>query len=123
MYISISIHALREEGDTRQSIIFCGSLTFLSTPSVRRATAGTVHAHFFCHISIHALREEGDECIGLDQIDRRISIHALREEGDMRDVVERYNEAQFLSTPSVRRATTRAPADRAHALDFYPRPP
>ena len=58
---SISIHALREEGD----------------PSIG-VTQG-----FFVKISIHALREEGD----LDAIyhalhDKEISIHALREEGD-----------------------------------------
>ena len=56
----ISIHALREEGDTRQSIIFCGSLTFLSTPSARRATQLTDLLPKSVAISIHALREEGD---------------------------------------------------------------
>ena len=57
---SISIHALREEGD---GCIVASAVTahiFLSTPSARRATC-----HYFCclqcnSISIHALREEGD---------------------------------------------------------------
>ena len=56
----ISIHALREEGDSTVHGCCRGELTFLSTPSARRAT--------WCHkinptlfrISIHALREEGD---------------------------------------------------------------
>ena len=82
----------------------------------------------FC-ISIHALREEGDRrcaaacgdagnfyprpprggrpfCIKPACRVWRISIHALREEGDpgCHDHCERY--AEFLSTPSARRATT-----------------
>ena len=36
---SISIHALREEGDPATSASPCSSKKFLSTPSVRRATA------------------------------------------------------------------------------------
>mgnify|MGYP000637820646 CR=1 FL=1 len=57
---TISIHALREEGDLSASYYYT-----------------------FSKISIHALREEGDD----HDIDRiaasgEISIHALREEGD-----------------------------------------
>ena len=57
----ISIHALREEGDT----------------------AFRLCSHDGQDISIHALREEGD--IQLNPIikSKIISIHALREEGDM----------------------------------------
>ncbi len=36
--VRISIHALREEGDSRLSMMRCTSLLFLSTPSARRAT-------------------------------------------------------------------------------------
>ncbi len=36
---------------------------FLSTPSVRRATHCFAHVACFCVISIHALREEGDGLI------------------------------------------------------------
>ena len=58
--ILISIHALREEGDSK----------------LRWKSVGTA-------ISIHALREEGDILHGVvDLLKRRISIHALREEGD-----------------------------------------
>ena len=56
----ISIHALREEGDTRGSVAIIKAQKFQSTPSARRATVavpGLVHAVV---ISIHALREEGD---------------------------------------------------------------
>ncbi len=56
---------------------------FLSTPSVRRATAGISISPGGDGISIHALREEGDY-LGNDTDYKRwaISIHALREEGD-----------------------------------------
>ena len=102
---SISIHALREEGDL---IRFAdGEITtlFLSTPSARRATAvrffgffgqpiflstpsarrATRLAVLFVHpkeISIHALREEGDDDVNTQVGNIAISIHALREEGD-----------------------------------------
>ena len=102
---TISIHALREEGDAD---IF------------QRGLAGV--------ISIHALREEGDvelHIIATDPED--ISIHALREEGDGRPGCLLPKEKHFyprpprggrpmyrssansfelfLSTPSARRAT------------------
>ena len=105
MFFTISIHALREEGDplTAESKLHtayfyprpprggrrqCGTLgaiggIFLSTPSARRATgADQWHQRQHC-ISIHALREEGDA---------RCSAWAERPDG-------------FLSTPSARRAT------------------
>ena len=56
----ISIHALREEGDWRETRQAVADAEFLSTPSARRATIG-FPAFFRCtSISIHALREEGD---------------------------------------------------------------
>ena len=141
----ISIHALREEGDV-----------VLDLP-----------AHIPVVISIHALREEGDgDLLPVGRV-RVISIHALREEGDelrhraagsvlhfyprpprggrpLEKLIKR-GLIQFLSTPSARRATVLATADRRcrnisiHALreegdltargsitpgiNFYPRPP
>ena len=60
---TISIHALREEGDRRRECC-------------RRCT----------DISIHALREEGDcELMRSNLISISISIHALREEGDAKE--------------------------------------
>ena len=58
-------------------------ITFLSTPSARRATEVCGADRRICEISIHALREEGD--VRRDRHGRHgimISIHALREEGD-----------------------------------------
>ena len=56
---SISIHALRVEGD----VCPCGF-------------------YKVCFISIHALRVEGDATLEHEEFIRQISIHALRVEGD-----------------------------------------
>ena len=79
----ISIHALREEGDVCAIYDISELISFLSTPSARRATERSGPQEAQEAISIHALREEGDprrqhrRPAGL-----KISIHALREEGD-----------------------------------------
>ena len=139
----ISIHALREEGDSRR----CGSTS----------TSGS--------ISIHALREEGDATSSTATTARSnfyprpprggrpwsmtsststsnfyprpprggrpviepffedgfvISIHALREEGDASRASSFRRSGQFLSTPSARRATTgllRRP--RGHPISIH----
>ena len=57
---SISIHALREEGDSVYFQTVPSSSTFLSTPSARRATRPEWCEKILSGISIHALREEGD---------------------------------------------------------------
>ena len=80
----ISIHALREEGDIQFSNL-------------------GVH---LVGISIHALREEGDARHLGAAFALRISIHALREEGDPARISFLPRPPRFLSTPSVRRATT-----------------
>ena len=104
--LHISIHALREEGDSAVQEFVIGRenfyprpprggrrdladafpqiMEFLSTPSARRATGRRDHA---------------------DQWLRDISIHALREEGDGLIVLAKGVAGQFLSTPSARRAT------------------
>ena len=56
----ISIHALREEGDTCRDQYDELQRLFLSTPSARRATSTSRRAAQPQPISIHALREEGD---------------------------------------------------------------
>ena len=78
----ISIHALREEGDKPPCAPALMLLQFLSTPSARRATAPMCRSRPCAPISIHALREEGDEETRLAALRDGISIHALREEGD-----------------------------------------
>ena len=97
----ISIHALREEGDSRSRRLSGRSLP----------------------ISIHALREEGDRGAGRVQPRCQISIHALREEGDAECPIYYWYKEEFLSTPSARRATRRASVSSCKASNFYPRPP
>ena len=105
---TISIHALREEGDMvmpdaaytddeyfyprpprggrlHGHLLFLHTKSFLSTPSARRATSSCSCA-----------------CRVVD-----ISIHALREEGDFSSVQFFFDQFVFLSTPSARRATRR----------------
>ena len=103
----ISIHALREEGDTRSR--WSSGIRPISIHALREegdSDERTVHRRFD-PISIHALREEGDEMLpflepvatnfyprpprGGRQVTSHkkirgsgISIHALREEGDDR---------------------------------------
>ena len=74
-------------------------------------------------ISIHALREEGDLCTNFSIRNSKISIHALREEGDAWRCLPYTPQAQFLSTPSARRATRVDCVDLVAVPDFYPRPP
>ena len=57
---TISIHALREEGDLSSTGMSPYGMQFLSTPSVRRATMYCFRSVAPDSISIHALREEGD---------------------------------------------------------------
>ena len=79
----ISIHALREEGDTWQS------------------APGGVAAYFYPRPP-----RGGRPTILLDNCnDVGISIHALREEGDLGNVAHSALQKLFLSTPSARRAT------------------
>ena len=123
----ISIHALREEGDTQGLHLRQGLILFLSTPSARRATVGLavlgVSLLFLSTPSARRATQTG----GTAGPPGQISIHALREEGDrvrkLRPSVFSYfyprpprggrpYNAQntpaarlFLSTPSARRAT------------------
>ena len=126
--MSISIHALREEGDVGTAQSGEHLLDFYPRPPRGGRPEGFGHLEIFKGISIHALREEGDSgqvpsCVhhpisihalreeGDDQGQNPsftpllISIHALREEGDPFSGLVRGRTRQFLSTPSARRAT------------------
>ena len=116
---TISIHALREEGDGffasleypvpyfyprpprggRPKEDNCGiiQLKFLSTPSARRATSNNAAMSYNSAISIHALREEGDQMfqLGIPK------------------------ECEFLSTPSARRATAKTETKSLFSYKLY----
>ncbi len=96
---TISIHALREEGDLRKRKDWSTRM-----------------------ISIHALREEGDYVILVLCISLKISIHALREEGDPR--LHRRGGLPCNFYPRPPRGGRPAPLVRSAQLGyFYPRPP
>ena len=124
----ISIHALREEGDTskrrrsrttcnfyprpprggRQSpcVAFCVFRIFLSTPSARRATDFLLQLGICLLISIHALREEGDDyrLVRLAKFDEFLSTPSARRATAPPSLLLSASRI-FLSTPSARRAT------------------
>ena len=126
---NISIHALREEGDSagavvpafllyfyprpprggRRLIAKIGSLiiSFLSTPSARRATDTSMGVYTLRAISIHALREEGDgKHLRLaDGITVFLSTPSARR-ATYYNAMDTQSQTIFLSTPSARRATT-----------------
>ena len=105
----ISIHALREEGDSSSSNEKMMPLLFLSTPSARRATHGspplpTPGGNFYPRPprgGRHRTPATFYPHWGT------ISIHALREEGDNRNRPDWPIFSKFLSTPSARRATAK----------------
>ena len=78
----ISIHALREEGDRGQIDYFSTLHLFLSTPSARRATYHPhVHLMIAVFLSTPSARRATKCCKKIAQ-KIKISIHALREEGE-----------------------------------------
>ena len=83
--VTISIHALREEGD-EDSKLACTELTvFLSTPSARRATLSRMAQNLqqVKFLSTPSARRATDQQAEIDSY-LEISIHALREEGDVK---------------------------------------
>ena len=102
---SISIHALREEGDLR--VAPKETCYFYFYPRPPRGGRPLIQSHLdeTKIISIHALREEGDTETDNQAFGYQISIHALREEGDQKSTAIWKKPKSFLSTPSARRAT------------------
>ena len=97
----ISIHALREEGDSNEHPNLLCAVLFLSTPSARRAT---------CHRQV--LRKGHDDFYPRPP-----------RGGRQKRRTEHACNKKFLSTPSARRATP-AQKRRPHPGGyFYPRPP
>ena len=102
----ISIHALREEGDSTSSGPINRGRPFLSTPSARRATQAIIDRCNGKCISIHALREEGDFFNAIFQPPPTSHFYPRPPRGGRRDPRSLAAEAgRFLSTPSARRAT------------------
>ena len=120
---SISIHALRGEGDRLGAFLRPLRSGFLSTPSVGRATTlrGTIRLEI--DISIHALRGEGD-CRCACRAAVCLYFYPRPPWGGRpRTVKPGFAAGRFLSTPSVGRATTGAALEVYKGWNFYPRPP
>ena len=96
---------------------------FLSTPSARRATLQKQGYKRRMVISIHALREEGDD--GAIQRGNSSTDFYPRPPRGGRPGRFDYipQNAEFLSTPSARRATLSSSVSLCRASNFYPRPP
>ena len=118
----ISIHALREEGDPLPADNAPAFGNFYPRPPRGGRLLGIPE---FLHqriISIHALREEGDRQARYGQAQCSISIHALREEGDVRRDQGVLRQAYFYprpprgGRPPGRPPRRRSPAISIHAL-------
>ena len=141
----ISIHALREEGDSHDPTMKARFSQFLSTPSARRATcrcAGkrTAIGYFYPrpprggrHGSPMGWDRFGDfyprPPRGGRRVARMMSPAVIRflSTPSARRATERWVRQLcgegFLSTPSARRATVSFPASCRDRKNFYPRPP
>ena len=84
----------------------CTTYLFLSTLSLRRATRGWTLNINGSMISIHALLAESDGKINSVLPGSAISIHALLAESDFTSTITICIVSKFLSTLSLRRATT-----------------
>ena len=83
LFLEISIHALREEGDREEKGPEVMVDDFYPHPPRGGRHLAELQNIMMRAISIHALREEGDEAhCGSAKLLQAISIHALREEGD-----------------------------------------
>ena len=88
----------------------CDDFAFLSTLSLRRATLlSTQNIHNF-DISIHALLAESDRIEPVQVPGYTISIHALLAESDAKSSQKSPKPNPFLSTLSLRRATSMTPS-------------
>ena len=102
-----------------------GKRLFLSTLSLRRATVAlSPKTHHRPAISIHALLAESD-LNNPKTVETRyfISIHALLAESDFFETVQIAILDTFLSTLSLRRATTYYESACPSVVYFYPRSP
>ena len=120
----ISIHALREEGDSAGACIRPHLQHFYPRPP--RGGRPGQHSGVECnhHISIHALREEGDIQQQLMRVSHTISIHALREEGDAKYFLGQSQQAQdFYPRPPRGGRPHRSQKQVGQRCNFYPRPP
>ena len=124
IYNGISIHALLAESDTASRAVHSRRPQFLSTLSLRRATAARINTGTHCQ-NFYPRSPCGER-----RQQRRvgchancISIHALLAESDKLAACDGLADAVFLSTLSLRRATALEGVVTFQQYDFYPRSP
>ena len=122
-WCEISIHALLAESDHILKPFKVGVLVFLSTLSLRRATRRCARSRQCAAISIHALLAESDGVSTMDNGVTQISIHALLAESDVHHKQHITPHNVFLSTLSLRRATSALQSLAGPGRYFYPRSP
>ena len=124
MAIHISIHALLAESDLLGRDDDMTQLEFLSTLSLRRATmAGRKRLWRIVYFYPRSPCGERPRVSSSGSILIRISIHALLAESDRAAMLVSGPRSQFLSTLSLRRATTQVPKNGFGPVNFYPRSP
>ena len=101
----ISIHALLAESDSAAAGKRAGRYYFYPRSPCGERPDIIILDEYQKEISIHALLAESDFAISAHCFDGRISIHALLAESDATNAATTANEALFLSTLSLRRAT------------------
>ena len=120
----ISIHALREEGDTTTLLICQEVFLFLSTPSARRATSLPIrrcqNLRYFYPRPPRGGRRSG---VRPDSAVPRYFYPRPPRGGRQLRSATLSSRSVFLSTPSARRATTTTLLICQEVFDFYPRPP
>ena len=112
-------------GERPQNLCICViQLIFLSTLSLRRATVwADTDYNLSDIISIHALLTESDNSPRATMHTWKISIHALLTESDQSSGAGITEQIEFLSTLSLRRATSARVNSMLTLIHFYPRSP
>ena len=108
VFTSISIHALREEGDAAPASDSPSAQNFYPRPPRGGRLRGVVSDFDVVFISIHALREEGDGNVNRMTQIRGYFYPRPPRGGRHERALNNHADNQFLSTPSARRATRAA---------------
>ena len=122
--VPISIHALLAESDGIGLVFMWWGVRFLSTLSLRRATAAVCKA-VSPELYFYPRSPCGERRMyhRVDRAKAYISIHALLAESDEPAEHHANSQQEFLSTLSLRRATLRHCTTYLNCSHFYPRSP
>ena len=123
IYNMISIHALREEGDTTLPACPRTSSDFNPRPPRGGRRSRTPRSTPTVYFNPRPPRGGRQPCMVEGKFPQRISIHALREEGDRWQGYQATAYKIFQSTPSSRRATGQPEHAPMRSDNFNPRPP